>query len=40
MYMDVLDPHRIKSCKVSDRNVGYYNERQKAQILSAVNGGI
>lgn len=36
MYMDIFEPHKIRYCKVPDRNVGYYNEKQKRQIINTV----
>ena len=39
LYMDVIDPHKIRYCKTPERNVGYFNEKQKRLILNAVNNG-
>ena len=36
LNLNVLDPHRIKFSKAPERDIGYYNQEEKAQILDLV----
>lgn len=40
LNLNVLDTKQIKNCKMPQRNIWYYNEEQKRQILNTVNNWI
>lgn len=37
LNQNVIDPKQIKCCKVPQRNIGYYDEREKRQIIYTIN---
>ena len=40
LELEVIDPHRLRYSKVPERDVSYYNEKEKSEILNLVNSGI
>lgn len=40
LNLNVLDPSKVISCKVHERNIWFYNKDQKRLILKSVNRGV